>query len=452
VTGRFVNEWLVESLDGPGGNIIGKHWDDLSEFPILGNREVWEFENPTNSMHPMHVHLVRFQILSKTDLNTGQPIPLEPWEVNTWKDIVRIPANASARIIMDFEDYPGRFPQHCHILDHEDHEMMRQFQTRYDPAICDNDGACDPGEDCQSCPADCEQVSGALCGNGLCEGGDGENCLTCPDDCAGKQQGGQQNQFCCGFDDDQVTNPIGCGVDVNDDRCIDASSNLFCRITPRLSACCGDKLCEGAETISSCANDCDPNVCTPTEPGAEYSCSDGQDNDCDGLIDAADLMDCDDPDGDGLVNAYEINISGTNPNSVDSDSDGLVDGNDGVVLAGENDIDVNDDGFIDGELTEGTDPTKEDSDGDLLEDGLEVANGADPLDPASWPHLFDGDLAPYGAPDNLLNAGDLTVAIRLALGLEETRALELAHGDLGTPDGVINAADVILLIQMLHSP
>ncbi|MEN8207544.1 MAG: multicopper oxidase domain-containing protein, partial [Pseudomonadota bacterium] len=102
--GRTVNEWLVESLDGPDGNVIGAHWDDLSEFPILGNREVWEFENPTNSMHPMHVHLVRFQILSKTDLNTGQPIPLEPWEINTWKDIVRIPANASARIIMDFED------------------------------------------------------------------------------------------------------------------------------------------------------------------------------------------------------------------------------------------------------------------------------------------------------------------------------------------------------------
>ncbi len=62
-------------------------------------------------MHPMHVHLVRFQILSKTDLTTGQPIPLEPWEANTWKDIVHIPANTTARVIMDFEDYLGRFPQ-----------------------------------------------------------------------------------------------------------------------------------------------------------------------------------------------------------------------------------------------------------------------------------------------------------------------------------------------------
>ena len=304
---------------------------------------------------------------------------------------------------------------------------MRQFQASYDPAFCDNDGTCDPGEDCQSCPADCAQVSGALCGNGLCEGGDGENCLTCPADCAGKQTGGAQNQFCCGFDDGQVTNPIGCGVDVADDRCIDSGSDLFCRETVRLSACCGDKLCEGEETISSCANDCDPNVCTPSEPGVEYSCSDAQDNDCDGLIDAAD-SDC-----------------------FDSDGDGLADGNDGVVVAGPDDVDANDDGFVDGEQTTGTDPNDADSDGDLLNDGLEVANGTKPLDPASWPILADGDCAPYDAPNGQVNGGDLVVAMRLALGMEETRTLELAHCDLGVPDSIINVADVLLLIKMIQS-
>ena len=451
-SGRLINEWLVESLDGPNGNVIGKHWDDLSDFPILGSREVWEFENPTNSMHPMHVHLVRFQIISKETIG-GQPIALEPWEANTWKDIVRIPANTRARIIMDFEDYLGKFPQHCHILDHEDHEMMRQFQTTNDPSYCNNNGTCDPGEDCVSCAADCTQVSGASCGNGLCEGGDGENCVNCPVDCGGKQSGSASKIFCCGYDDGQVTNPVGCGVDIDDDRCIDAGANLFCRESTRVSACCGDALCEGAETVASCSFDCTPG-CPRTQEGppTALACADSIDNDCDGLIDSND-SDCIDSDGDGLSNTFELLILGTDPNSIDTDGDGLVDGNDGVVSVGEDDIDidVNGDGFIDGELTEGTDPTKEDSDGDLLEDGLEVAKSADPLDPDSWPHLFDGDVAPYGAPDNLLNAGDLTVAIRLALGLETTRPLELAHGDLGTPDGIINAADVILLIQMLHS-
>lgn len=157
------------------------------------------------------------------------------------------------------------------------------YNSTTDPANGNNNGNCDPGEDCQSCPGDCAQVSGASCGNGLCEAGDGENCLTCAADCAGKQKG--KNAFCCRAPGGSGN--IGCGVDVNDTRCIDASANLFCRVTDRVSACCGDKLCEGAETISSCANDCDPNVCTPTE-GTEVSCSDGQDNDCDGLIDSAD--------------------------------------------------------------------------------------------------------------------------------------------------------------------
>jgi hypothetical protein len=219
------------------------------------------------------VHLVKFQILDKADLNSGQTIPLEPWEINTWKDIVRVPPNSRARIIMDFEDYLGRYPQHCHILDHEDHEMMRQFQTINDPANCVVNGICEVGEDCQSCPNDCALVTGALCGNGLCEAGDGENCLTCPDDCAGKQKGSASRQFCCGAPGGN--NNIGCGDDVNDDRCIDSGAELFCRVEPRLQACCGDMLCEGAETDIDCALDCgeppQPPVCTYADPTVAIS-------------------------------------------------------------------------------------------------------------------------------------------------------------------------------------
>ena len=170
----------------------------------------------------------------------------------------------------------------------------------------------------------------------------------------------------------------------------------------------------------------------------ELSCSDGVDNDCDALTDSND-PDCADTDNDGLPNGVETNTgvyldpthTGTDPGVSDTDGDGLNDGEE-----------VN---------TYATDPTNSDSDGDLLPDGLEVANGSGPGDPGSWPNLADGDVAPYGAPDGLLNAGDLTVAIRLALGLEPTRALELAHCDLGTPDNIIDARDITLLIQMLLS-
>jgi spore coat protein A len=243
---RIVGEWLIESLDGPSGNVVGAHWDDLTEFPVLGTREIWEFENPTNSMHPMHVHLVMFQVLDKSDFDTGQAIPLTAWEETTWKDTVRVPPRSRARVIMDFEDYLGRFPFHCHILDHEDHEMMRQFQTTNDPEACIVNGTCDPNEDCVSCAEDCGQVSGASCGNGLCEIGDGEDCESCPADCAGKLKG--KSQFCCGLD-------VTCDVSdpAYDPRCTDG---YFCRVPARVPACCGDSLCEGQEDEVGCALDC----------------------------------------------------------------------------------------------------------------------------------------------------------------------------------------------------
>ncbi|MDH3561738.1 MAG: hypothetical protein OEN52_12395, partial [Gammaproteobacteria bacterium] len=88
-----------------------------------------------------------------------------------------------------------------------------------------------------------------------------------------------------------------------------------------------------------------------------------------------------------------------------------------------------------------------------LDDGIEVAGGANPLDPNSYPNLADGDCAPLGSPNNQLDAGDLVVATRIALGLETATALAKAHCDLATPyDDDINTADILLLMQLLLSP
>ncbi|MGB5258960.1 MAG: hypothetical protein WBO34_00380 [Gammaproteobacteria bacterium] len=157
-----------------------------------------------------------------------------------------------------------------------------------------------------------------------------------------------------------------------------------------------------------------------------------------------------DTDGDGVDDATEI-LNGTDPDKVDSDGDGLVDGAGGVVsltmLPGG--VDTDSDGFVDGETDFNTNPTNPDSDGDQLGDGLEVSLLSDPLNAGSWPNIADGDLAPLGSPDGNINAADLLIAVRIALGSISPLPLQFAHGDLypSTPDGVIDLSDVLLLQQ-----
>jgi hypothetical protein len=257
VNTRILN--LERDTEGCGGGewlINGLHWDDITELPDLGTTEVWEWVNDTDIMHPMHLHLVAFQILDRFALDalgnpTGPPIPPEPYE-RGWKDTAMAHARTVTRVIAHFEDYIGKYAYHCHILEHEDHEMMRQFRTV--SAACNNDGTCDPGEGCLGCPADCPAVSGAFCGNALCEAGNGEDCLSCPQDCAGKQNGSIANKYCCG--DGAGTNPVDC----SDTRCSTAGNH--CRNSTRPDACCGDFMCEGAETAVSCG----PSLPAPAPP------------------------------------------------------------------------------------------------------------------------------------------------------------------------------------------
>ena len=72
---------------------------------------------------------------------------------------------------------------------------------------------------------------------------------------------------------------------------------------------------------------------------------------------------------------------------------------------------------------------------------------------AGVPVSTDGDLAPLGNPDGIINAADYLIAQRIALGQLTATPLELAHGDLypvGAPDGVINTSDVLLLLQLIQ--
>lgn len=116
--------------------INGRHWDDITEYPVLGTTEIWRFINPSIDLHPMHIHLVQFQILDRQRLRReggellfdGPRVPPAPQEAG-WKDTVAVHPMESVRVIARFSDYTGRYPYHCHVLEHEDHEMMRQFEV-----------------------------------------------------------------------------------------------------------------------------------------------------------------------------------------------------------------------------------------------------------------------------------------------------------------------------------
>ena len=136
---------LMDYMDAKGRPthmlLNGAHYDSpVTEKPALDSTEIWMLINQTEEAHPIHVHLVRFQILDRRPFDpeayaktgklvyTGPAIPPEAHEAG-WKDTVRADALHATRIIVKFEGYKGRYVWHCHVLEHEDNEMMRPYEV-----------------------------------------------------------------------------------------------------------------------------------------------------------------------------------------------------------------------------------------------------------------------------------------------------------------------------------
>jgi len=150
----------------------------------------------------------------------------------------------------------------------------------YDPGVpCCGNLVCEASEDCDSCATDCDGQDAVLpgCGNGYCEPEQGENCLVCPADCRGKQNGRPGNRYCCGDGDGE--NPVGC----EDASC--SSGGFQCSNILPGGYCCGNLVCEASEDSTNCELDC------PCLSSGLEDCTNGLDDDCDGLVDCAD-SDC----------------------------------------------------------------------------------------------------------------------------------------------------------------
>lgn len=144
--------------DGPLG------WgDDITENPVLGDTEIWNIINLTEDAHPIHLHLVMFQVVDRIFIDAeafadaqelylqgylsdppnwedfqypNNIYPPEAWETG-WKDTVIAKPAEVTRIKARF-DLPGLYVWHCHILEHEDNEMMRPYQVLLNNALTVN--------------------------------------------------------------------------------------------------------------------------------------------------------------------------------------------------------------------------------------------------------------------------------------------------------------------------
>ena len=107
-----------------GQGIINGHTMDMARVDVsthVGATEIWEIANIVGMDHPFHLHGFQFQVLDRNGV-------AEPYLA--WRDMLNIPRHSTARIIVRYDDYPGKWMFHCHILDHEDHGMMGVLEVK----------------------------------------------------------------------------------------------------------------------------------------------------------------------------------------------------------------------------------------------------------------------------------------------------------------------------------
>jgi bilirubin oxidase len=123
---NFPDAGPAAALLGSGNTSgTGLLWsDNITEIPSVGATETFEIYNFTEDAHPIHVHLVHFEVVNRED-GDGHVRGPEPWETG-YKDTVIAYPDEITRVKMKF-DIAGLYVWHCHIVEHEDNEMMRPY-------------------------------------------------------------------------------------------------------------------------------------------------------------------------------------------------------------------------------------------------------------------------------------------------------------------------------------
>ena len=112
----------------PAGSTNGEVWDANSIQAYAGLRtwQKWRLINPhPRAVHPVHIHLLDFQIVRRT-LN-GVEVDIPVYEKDSWKDVFNLGPGETIDIVGEFGPHVGKYMMHCHNLRHEDCDMMTNF-------------------------------------------------------------------------------------------------------------------------------------------------------------------------------------------------------------------------------------------------------------------------------------------------------------------------------------
>lgn len=110
------HRWMIN------GHVFDPDLDLAS--PRFGDVEIWRFM--TDLHHPVHVHLVHFQVLARNSRSPGDGD-------RGWKDTIDLIPGETAEVVARFDGYRGRYVMHCHNLEHEDMSMMANFTVTGEP-------------------------------------------------------------------------------------------------------------------------------------------------------------------------------------------------------------------------------------------------------------------------------------------------------------------------------
>jgi FtsP/CotA-like multicopper oxidase with cupredoxin domain len=132
----FAPKAAVLGVNGAAGGTVQLWSDPIAQNPVFGATETWELWNWSADAHPIHLHLVKFSVIDR-QIITGAVRPPEVTEAG-WKDTVIAYPGEVTRVQAQF-DIAGLYVWHCHIVEHEDNEMMVPY--------CVGDKATAPGCD-----------------------------------------------------------------------------------------------------------------------------------------------------------------------------------------------------------------------------------------------------------------------------------------------------------------